>query len=82
MSKLPAPLVGTAAHPGPKLAEVRLAIIVVELPFMAVVAVEPPDELLESLLSLPQATAPTERAAARPTVPAILSGEKGIGVLL
>ena len=59
----------------------RPAIIVVELSIM-VVSVEPPEELLESLLSLPQATAPRERAAARPTVPAILSGERGIGVLL
>src|SRR6478735_11357308 len=56
-SKLPAPLVGTAAQPGPKLASVRLPVV----EGAAVVALLPPPEAAvvsvdDDELSLPQAT--------------------------
>src|SRR4051794_37943680 len=80
-SKLPAPLVGTAAQPGPKLASVRPPmvegiVVALPLPEAAVVSVD------DDELSLPQATTPSERAVAMPSAPAIFRGEVRIVVLL
>jgi hypothetical protein len=66
-AKLPAPLVGTAAQPGPKFSLVRLAWAVVGAVVESVAA---------DLLSLPHAAALKAKPTARPTAARRIRGDR------